>query len=462
MYAHRLHSGFYHNVNKPEQFGFAKSQVTPFNVSTPDGETLYAWHILPLNAVAKHKDDLFWHAIKAGKRDVPDSPTLHSLPLKILQSDPDAKVVVNCTSQYLFFLSIHHLLPSLIRPSISDLANAVHGNAGHVAQGWRTDTYRSLISQPNTHVFTIDYRGFGLSTGSPTEAGLITDGVALVTWILTHTSIPASRIVLLGQSLGTAVASAVSLHFATLGTGSPSQHMPLLPAGEVTDPQVFAGIVLVAPFTSLPSLLQSYRIGGVLPVLAPLKQYPRVLKAFTDRIADRWPSANRLRAYVEAVGTLPAFVAAGAEGGGRGAREIGSLSILHAQNDGDISFHQSEALFARAVGAEGTWMGTSGASWKIDGSPRVTLEILEFGGELCFVSLSVFFRSFRSSPPLFFLCHRFLFPFFFSSLLFRKIPQMREYWSAQADLFRTQQVTTASSRTRLSHWPSCVLSGINK
>ncbi|GAB7353716.1 hypothetical protein MBLNU459_g4116t1 [Dothideomycetes sp. NU459] len=339
---------FYHNVNQPEQFGFAKSQVTPFNISTPDSEVLYAWHILPLNAVLKYKDDLFWHTIKAGKHDVPDSPSLHSLPLEILNNDPDAKVVVN-----------------------------FHGNAGHVAQGWRTDTYRSLVSQPSTHVFTIDYRGFGLSTGFPSETGLITDGVALVNWILTNTNIPASRIVILGQSLGTAVATAVGLHFATLGAGT--SHLPTLPesgdssSGSDNRAQVFAGIVLVAPFTSLPNLLLSYRIGGVLPVLAPLKRYPTLLAAFTARIADRWPSAARLRAYVEALPATPGFATSG---GG----EVGSVAIVHAQNDGDISVHQSAALFARAVGAEGTWMGTSGASWKVEGSPRVSLEIVEFGG----------------------------------------------------------------------------------
>ncbi|KAK5004087.1 hypothetical protein LTR28_009360, partial [Elasticomyces elasticus] len=101
-------------------------------------------------------------------------------------------------------------------------------------------TYRSLTGIPNTHVLTIDYRGFGLSTGSPTEAGLITDGVALVNWVIDVAGIPPDRIVILGQSLGTAVASAVALRFADPA----SDLFPIQPTGaaEVKKSIVFAGV----------------------------------------------------------------------------------------------------------------------------------------------------------------------------------------------------------------------------
>lgn len=54
------------------------------------------------------------------------------------------------------------------------------------------------------------YRGFGHSTGNPTETGLIVDGVALVSWIMSVTKIPPERIVILGHSLGTAVSAGVA------------------------------------------------------------------------------------------------------------------------------------------------------------------------------------------------------------------------------------------------------------
>ena len=91
----------------------------------------------------------------------------------------------------------------------------VHGNAGHVAQGWRTDTYRALAAgaPDRIHVLAFDYRGFGHSSGTPTEQGLITDGIAVVQWAIEVAKVPPERIVLVGQSLGTAVATAVAEHF---------------------------------------------------------------------------------------------------------------------------------------------------------------------------------------------------------------------------------------------------------
>jgi abhydrolase domain-containing protein 12 len=90
LYAHKIHSGFWHDVNKPESFGFAAHQVTPFNVSTPDNEVLYAWHILPLATVAAHREAL-------AAADLLDQ----TLPIQLLKSDPEARVVVNCKLSHL-------------------------------------------------------------------------------------------------------------------------------------------------------------------------------------------------------------------------------------------------------------------------------------------------------------------------------------------------------------------------
>ncbi|KAH0363092.1 alpha/beta-hydrolase, partial [Aureobasidium melanogenum] len=297
LYAHKIHSGFYHDVNKPESFGFATHQVTPFNITTPDDEVLYAWHILPLATVATNRDDL-----------AAADPFDQTLPLKLLKEDAEARVVVN-----------------------------FHGNAGHVAQGWRTDTYRALTTQPHTHVFTIDYRGFGKSTGAPTEAGLITDGRALVNYVL-ELGIPPSRIVILGQSLGTAVATAVGLSFCD--PYSELLPQPLLGDKATTQTAVFRSIILVAPFSSLPDLLLSYRIGGVIPILAPIRNSPFLVSLVSKYILDTWPTGLRLNAYVSATSVPSSHNGAG------------NVHILHAINDQDISYAQSEKLFAMATGRE--------------------------------------------------------------------------------------------------------------
>ncbi|KAG9694534.1 alpha/beta-hydrolase, partial [Aureobasidium melanogenum] len=325
LYAHKIHSGFWHDVNKPESFGFATHQVTPFNISTPDNEVLYAWHILPLATVAAHRD-----ALAAA------DPFDKSLPLQLLKDDAEARVVVN-----------------------------FHGNAGHVAQGWRTDTYRALSNQPHTHVFTIDYRGFGRSTGAPNEAGLITDGRALVHYVLSL-GIPPSRIVILGQSLGTAVATAVGLSF-----GDPTSELlpqPLLGEKTELETAVFRSIILVAPFSSLPDLLLSYRIGGLIPILAPIRNSPFLVSLVSKYILDTWPTGLRLNAYVSSTTSSP-FPRHGA----------GNVHILHAINDQDIAYAQSDKLFAMATGREVEALGLGVREVVEDGKKGVRVEILEYG-----------------------------------------------------------------------------------
>lgn len=77
-------------MNNPESFGFAKNQVTPFSLDTPDGETLYAWHILPLDVYSYYQGNI----IKAGETNNPEY--IRNVALEILRIDPDARVVVNC------------------------------------------------------------------------------------------------------------------------------------------------------------------------------------------------------------------------------------------------------------------------------------------------------------------------------------------------------------------------------
>lgn len=219
-----------------------------------------------------------------------------------------------------------------------------HGNAGNVGQGYRPQTYKSLTSASSKiHVLTVDYRGFGRSSGSPSEAGLIADGVALVSYVL-ELGIPPERIILLGQSLGTQVASAVALHFA-----SPSESINLLPnattdinPGAVVSlqsdttrkPITFASVILAASFPSLTKLLKVYRLGGLVPLLTPLRVYPSIQNFVLRFIHEPWDTSLRLSALVKAAASqnLPLH-----------------LQIMHSANDYDISWRMGAENFAAAV-----------------------------------------------------------------------------------------------------------------
>lgn len=79
------------DINHPEEFGFAKNQITPFNLSTPDGETLYAWHILPASVYAKHEEELLHQQRPSATRDVISTPGF-----QLLANDPEARLIIKC------------------------------------------------------------------------------------------------------------------------------------------------------------------------------------------------------------------------------------------------------------------------------------------------------------------------------------------------------------------------------
>jgi abhydrolase domain-containing protein 12 len=206
-----------------------------------------------------------------------------------------------------------------------------------------------------------DYRGFGYSTGFPTEEGLIIDGIATVHWALKVAKIPPNRIVIIGHSLGTAVTAAVVDFFAENGIE-------------------FAGVILISGFIDLPNLLQSYAIGGWIPVLAPLKRLPAIQKAFAGYLVDKWPSATRLANFV------------------RMSKRV-RLFIIHARNDYEIPYTQSNGLFAAAANATtSTGMelsllekmkarstvdlggGSFVSTWKAGGNKIIRQQVVGYGG----------------------------------------------------------------------------------
>ncbi|KIW01546.1 uncharacterized protein PV09_07024 [Verruconis gallopava] len=310
LYAHKVHTDYWKTLDRPESVGFAKHQVTPFYLNTTDGEELYAWHILPIGLYAQHEEAI------ASQEPWPPTSFKTSLAYELLKIDPEARVVIN-----------------------------FHGNAGHVANGYRPQTYKSLTSASSKiHIFTIDYRGFGRSTGVPSEMGLITDGVALVNYVLSL-GIPPERIVLLGQSLGTQVASAVALHFA-----DPTASAALLPSAETDinftddstllskdrEPVAFSGVVLAASFPSLVKLLKVYRFAGLIPVLSPLRVYPYIQSVLLRFIHESWNTGDRLAALVSSAIKNEHHL---------------NLQILHAANDFDVNWRMGQDNFESCVAA---------------------------------------------------------------------------------------------------------------
>ena len=80
-----------------------------------------------------------------------------------------------------------------------------HGNGGSLR--WREGRFRSLTAD-GSGLVALSYRGYGGSSGRPTETGLIKDAEAAYAFAIAR--YPAQRIVLWGESLGSAVALALA------------------------------------------------------------------------------------------------------------------------------------------------------------------------------------------------------------------------------------------------------------
>jgi len=101
-----------------------------------------------------------------------------------------------------------------------------HGNGGSLAE--RADRIR-FFRQHGLGIFMMSYRGYGGSTGSPTEAANVADAKRAHDWLLAS-GIRPERLVLYGESLGSGVAVQVALD------------------------KPVAGLILDAPYTSIADL----------------------------------------------------------------------------------------------------------------------------------------------------------------------------------------------------------------
>lgn len=115
----------------------------------------------------------------------------------------------------------------------------------------------------------------------------------------------------MGQSLGTAVTAGVAERFASQGIE-------------------FAGVILVAGFSNLPTLLSRYTAAGYIPVLSPFRSIPPLLRFFQSFVVDKWESADRLATVV-----------------GLTRRRL-RLTLIHAKDDLEIPYSETDTLFRSA------------------------------------------------------------------------------------------------------------------
>jgi fermentation-respiration switch protein FrsA (DUF1100 family) len=108
-----------------------------------------------------------------------------------------------------------------------------HGNAGNIT--FLASMLEGLRRWQGVSVLAFDYRGYGRSEGRPSEQGLLQDARAARQWLARRARIAENDIVLMGQSLGGAVAIDLTSDGAR-------------------------GLILASTFTSFPDVAQSHVI----------------------------------------------------------------------------------------------------------------------------------------------------------------------------------------------------------
>lgn len=156
-----------------------------------------------------------------------------------------------------------------------------HGNAGNI--GHRLD-YLRMFHDLGLATLIIDYRGYGLSSGSPSEKGTYLDAEAAWRHATRVLGFPAERVVIFGESLGGAVAAQLA-----------AENRP-------------AALVVASTFTSVPDM------GIDLYPLLPIRLLAHI----------RYDSLERLSKI-----NCP-------------------LLVIHSRNDDIIPFAHGQRLFAAA------------------------------------------------------------------------------------------------------------------
>ncbi len=156
-----------------------------------------------------------------------------------------------------------------------------HGNGGAVNMVIEEAT---PLHGMGLNVLLVEYRGYGLSEGTPTEAGLYADARAAYAYLVDERGIPPTTIIVAGHSLGGGVAVALA------------SERPV------------AGLLIISSFTSTVAVAQ--------------ERYPWLPVQRLSR--HRYPSAARLPSI-----RVPVF-------------------ISHGTADRTIGFHHGQTLYALA------------------------------------------------------------------------------------------------------------------
>ncbi|KAI0823166.1 alpha/beta-hydrolase [Trametes gibbosa] len=257
IYQHAVRIPWGAKFDLPEKYGLAPGKTLNLKLVTSDNVTLGAWFIL---------GEPVFQTLRAASTTPLGQPSL--------QTVEDALKT----------------LPTILY---------FHGNAATRAAPTRIRHYSAFTSRLKANILVIDYRGFADSDGIPSEEGLTEDAKAAWHWALSHGAQP-ENILLFGHSLGTGVTSRLATWLA---------HEGVKPRG----------VALLAPFTSLAAVVETYDLAGF-PLLQPLQSFAIGRKLLKKLVHHEFDTLSVVKDI-----NVPVFIA-------------------HSQNDVDIPLSHSRTI----------------------------------------------------------------------------------------------------------------------
>uniref|UniRef100_UPI0037E9B894 lysophosphatidylserine lipase ABHD12-like n=1 Tax=Semicossyphus pulcher TaxID=241346 RepID=UPI0037E9B894 len=199
IFAHVLRFPFFADLDRPED---VLNHTCNFYLNTEEGISVGVWHTLPASQWEKsagRSPEWYWETLGDG------SPVIIYL----------------------------------------------HGNVGTRAINHRVELVK-ILSAAGHHVLSLDYRGFGDSTGEPSEAGLTSDALYLYHWVKKQSR--GGLVCLWGHSLGSGVATNTAVKVQEQGSAVDALILeaPYTRIGEVVSSHPLAQIYMFLPgFQSL-------------------------------------------------------------------------------------------------------------------------------------------------------------------------------------------------------------------
>jgi uncharacterized protein len=200
----------------------------------------------------------------------------------------------------------------------------LHGNAQNITAHVRGISW---LPDAGYHVFLLDYRGYGNSTGEPEVQGAVQDIGSGLSWLLQNPEVKNKPLFLLGQSLG----AALGVYF--IGSHPEAKHH-------------LTGVVLDAGFSRYRTIAREKFADSWLTWLF---QYPLSLL-----FSDKYDPED----YIAKIAPVP-------------------LLIMHSKKDGTIPFHHGKELFELA-GEPKFFMETDGGHIDTFHYEHYRIRFLEF------------------------------------------------------------------------------------